>query len=164
MQKKFHFWYRLFGFTKDQGFLRNQTSCNSTNKEVCKARTEVSFWNRFSKNFAYFWPRNIYYKSTGYFEEKKLYIIVAQDFKTFSSREIFCLILFFCFSRNMKNWTQNSNWQYFHIKFWLQILRMRRKQKRVFRLCYLEHDQKSHNTQTILLKIANLLFCSLNAW
>ena len=130
-----------------QDFLRNQTSCNSTNKEVCKPRTEVSFWNRFSKNFAYFWPRNIYYKSTGYFE-KNLYIIVAQDFKTFSSREIFYLILFFCFSRNMKNWTQNSNWQYFHIKFWLQILRMRRKQKRVFRLCYLEHDQKLSLTQT----------------
>ena len=36
MQKKFHFWYRLFGFTKDQGFLRNQTSCNSTNKQELK--------------------------------------------------------------------------------------------------------------------------------
>jgi len=36
MQKKFHFWYRLFGFTKDQGFLRNQTFCNSTNKQELK--------------------------------------------------------------------------------------------------------------------------------
>lgn len=125
----------------------NQTSCNSTIKQVCKLRIEVSFEIDFVKT-------SHFCTSTGYFEREKKNIgilnIFVRDF-------FFTWYYFFVFSVSWKIG------QYFHIKFWLQLLRMRR----VFRLCYLEHDQKLsfdtnklHNTKTTLLKIANLLFCS----
>ena len=138
MQKKFHFWYRLFGFTKDQGFLRNQTSCNSTNKQVCKLRIEVSFEINFVKT-------SHFCTSTGYFEREKKYIgilnIFVRDF-------FFTWYYFFVFSVSWKIG------QYFHIKFWLQLLRMRR----VFRLCYLEHDQKLSLTQTNYITLKRLFW------
>ena len=44
MQNIFLFLVQVVWFQFDyQDFLRNQTSCNSTNKQVCKPRTEVSF-------------------------------------------------------------------------------------------------------------------------
>ena len=125
----------------------NQTSCNSTNKQVCKLRIEVSFEINFVKT-------SHFCTSTGYFEREKKYIgilnIFVRDF-------FFYLILFFCFQRIMKNWTvlpYKILAPTFENETCIQIMLPWTWSKIKF------DTNKLHNTKTTLLKIANLLFCS----